>query len=124
MESWRVDLPALTMCLLGDYTLFECSSFTLDNTPALKTLLCFDFAVYSCQTFVAIGTVLVGAVDVKSLEKCILGMNCFFRLETIQKKSLVWGVLTSRHFGSTLHGTEQETEVPSQGCDYLIRALF
>ena len=62
MESWRIDLPALTMCLLGDYTLFECSSFTLDNTPALKTLLCFDFAVYSCQTFVAIGTVLVGAV--------------------------------------------------------------
>lgn len=80
MESWRIDLPALTMCLLGDYTLFECSSFTLDNTPALKTLLCFDFAVYSCQTFVAI--------DVKSLEKCILGMNCFFRLETIQKKNI------------------------------------
>ena len=62
MESWRVDLPALTMCLLGDFTLFECSSFTLANTPALKTLLCFDFAVYSCQTFVAVGTFLFGAV--------------------------------------------------------------
>ena len=57
-----VDLPALTMCLLGDFTLFECASFTLENTPALKTLLCFDFAVYSCETFVAVGTVLVGKV--------------------------------------------------------------
>ena len=55
-----VDLPALTMCLLGDFTLFECSSFTLENTPALKTLLCFDFAVYSCETFVAVGNILFG----------------------------------------------------------------
>ena len=60
----------------------------------------------------------------KALDKCILGMNCFFRLETIQKKSLTLLIFTPRHLRPTLHGTEQETKVRSQGCDYLTRALF